>query len=74
MTPEENAMGILTIYENKGMEEARNKMQTMIAVNNDPVMRELIAVHAIVSAMQVDLGRSKDLISLTSFAKELSKD
>lgn len=72
-TPEENAMNILTIYEKQGAIQAKKELDLMTE-NNDEVMRELIAIHAIVSAMQVDLGRSKDLVGLTSYAKKISKD
>ncbi|MEP2935463.1 MAG: type 1 glutamine amidotransferase domain-containing protein [Gilvibacter sp.] len=71
ITDEENAVTVLTVYENQGLEKAKEKLEYMVVTEKKPVKRVLIAAHSMMGVMQADLGRFYDMVSLTKFAKSL---
>ncbi len=73
ITAEENAVKVLKMYEEQGSQQAKELIKQMISVENKPLLRILIAKHSIIAAMQGKLGRFFNLISLTSYAKSISK-
>ncbi len=73
ITGEENAIKVLELYEAEGSEKAKALIEQIVAVENKPLFRILIAKHGIVAAMQGKLGKFFSLIGLTSYAKSKSK-
>ena len=68
LTPEENAMLVLSSYDRLGHGAAKNLITEMTS-NALEMNRTLLAMHSIVAAMQWNFGKSIQLISLTSHAK-----
>ncbi len=71
-TGEENSVAILIAYETYGYDQASNVLTELRVRNQQPVNRELIAVHSIVAAMQWDVGKAFGLIRLLYQAKVLA--
>jgi putative intracellular protease/amidase len=69
VTAEENTINILITYEDKGIQQAKAKITSMLANEAQSIDRILFAVHTIVYAMQWELGKSIDMIRLLSFSK-----
>ena len=72
ITAEENSITLLSVYKNKGYDEAEAMMKNNIS-EGKPIARELIAMHGVVAAMQIKLGTFFDLISLLVSAKKESQ-
>jgi hypothetical protein len=68
ITSEENTINILLAYEEKGIQQAKAKITSMLENEAQSFDRILFAVHTIVYAMQWELGKSIDMIRLLSFA------
>jgi putative intracellular protease/amidase len=73
ITPEENAVKILSSYESAGYSAAKTSLEAMIQEAKS-LDRTLIAMHSIVSVMDWDFGKSYDLIRLLNHAKGLAKE
>lgn len=71
VTDEENAIKVLEIYETQGLEKAKEMLESMTVKQKKPVKRVLLAQHSIVGVMKGEMGRFKDMLSLTRFAKKL---
>ena len=71
-TAEENTVTILSTYQTQGYSEAKAKINTMLASQESPLDRNLLAMHSLVAAMQWNLNQSIDMIRLLSYAKSLS--
>ena len=69
ITPEENAVEILGVYQKKGYESAKKRI-TEMALNQTEMNRTLLAMHSIVSAMQWNFTKCFQLIGLLSHAKD----
>ncbi|WP_282087293.1 type 1 glutamine amidotransferase domain-containing protein [Aquimarina algiphila] len=74
ITPEENAMMVLKIYDTKGSHEAKKLIEEICVAENKPLARQLIASHSVVAAMRGNIGRFFNLVGLTSYAKSKSKN
>ena len=70
VTSEENAIKVLSRFENKDYEAAKEMISEM-ADNGLKLNRELLAVHSMVAAMQWDIVKSSRLISLLKHAKDV---
>jgi putative intracellular protease/amidase len=68
VTAEENTISILITYEDKGIQQAKAQITSMLANEDQSFDRILFAVHTIVYAMQWELGKSIDMLRLLSFA------
>ncbi|KGJ89963.1 type 1 glutamine amidotransferase domain-containing protein [Thalassotalea sp. ND16A] len=68
ITAEENTISIITTYEDEGIQQAKAKITSMLANEEQSFDRILFAVHTIVYAMQWELGKSIDMLRLLSFA------
>jgi len=64
-TPEENAIGILKTYETSGFSEALSELDELIQ-KRKLVQREVIAVHGVVAARNIEIGKMINLIRLIS--------
>ena len=73
ITAEENAVKVLQVYESHGSEKAKALIKTMASGKNMPMAREFIAMHGVVAAMEVRIGRFFSLIGLVSYAKKVSQ-
>ena len=67
-TSEEISGQILTVYHAEGTDAAKELIDDFISAG-EPINRELIGVHSIVSAMQLKPGKSADLIGLLRHIK-----
>lgn len=67
-TAEEQSVRIIKACQNQGVQEAKDLINQYSSANQ-PISRELIAIHSITSAMQFELGRSANLIRLLSYMK-----
>lgn len=72
-TSEENTIDILSIYETKGYDQGKLAIEDALVHKQKPIDRMLLAVHGIIAAMQWEIGKSYDLLGLTSYAKNISK-
>ena len=70
ITDEENAVQVLEMYENEGLEKAKELLKKMAVNEKKPIKRVLIATHSIVGVMKGEMGRFYDMLSLTKFAKK----
>jgi len=70
ITGEENAIKILTAYEEHGLQTAKDMIETMSVDQMKPIDRVLLAQHSIVAIMQGRMGRVTDMLSLTKYAKK----
>ncbi len=68
ITAEENTISILIAYEDKGIQQAKAKITSMLSNQEQSFDRILLAVHTIVYAMQWEIGKSIDMLRLLSFA------
>jgi putative intracellular protease/amidase len=68
ITAEENAINIIITYEEEGIEQAKAKITAMLANEEQSFDILLFAIHAAVSGMQWELGKTIDMIRLLSFA------
>lgn len=73
ITPEENAVNVLNVFETKGISEAKARLKSMKLEENKEIERILIAKHSVMAAMQGDFGRFFRLVRLTSYAKKMDK-
>ena len=69
ITGEENAIKVLTAYEDHGLQKAKDMIESMSVDQRIPVDRVLLAQHSIVAIMQGRMGRVTDMLSLTKYAK-----
>ena len=70
ITDEENAVKVLAMYENEGLQKAKELLKRMAVDEKKPINRVLIATHSIVGVMKGEMGRFYDMLSLTKFAKQ----
>jgi len=68
ITAEENAINILITYENEGIQQAKVKITSILSNKEQSFDKILFAIHAIVYAMQWEIGKSIDMLRLLSFA------
>jgi putative intracellular protease/amidase len=68
ITDEENAISIIITYEEEGIEQAKAKITAMLANEEQSFDIILFAMHAVVSGMQWELGKTIDMFRLLSFA------
>ena len=73
ITPEENSVKILSVYQEQGYAEAKETIKKMVSDQQIPISRSLLAAHSIVAAMQKKVSVSYDLVNLLAFAKSQSK-
>lgn len=73
ITTEENTISALSIYETKGYNEAKTKIEDLILHQQKPVDRTLLAMHSIVAAMDWNIGKAFELIKLLSYIKSISQ-
>jgi putative intracellular protease/amidase len=74
ITPEENAVHVLNVFETKGSKQAKALIKTMTMTENKEIERILIAKHSVIAAMQGEIGRFLGLVGLTSYAKKMNKN
>lgn len=74
ITSEENTISILSTYETKGYEEAKLEIEKFLFHQQKPIDRTLLAMHAVVAAMQWKVGKFYNLLGLASYAKSISGD
>jgi len=67
-TSEENTIDILIAYEEKGIQQAKAKITSMLTSDEQSFDRILLVVHTMVYAMQWEIGKSIDVLRLLSFA------
>ena len=72
ITAEENSINLLSIYKNKGYNEAKVMIKNNIS-EGKPIARELIAMHGVVAAMKMKLGTFFDLISVPNIKSQIAK-
>lgn len=73
LTPEENAVKILSDYESFGYNTAKESLERMFNQDSKSFDRTLIAMHSVVSIMDWNFGKSYDLIKLLAKAKNIKK-
>jgi len=71
ITGEENAVKVLAIYEENGLQKAKEMIEMMLVKEKKSVNRVLIAMHSIVAVMKGEASRFLDLIDLVSFTERL---
>lgn len=71
VTAEENAISILTAFEQDGYDGAKNELHRLLVDEKRTIDRQLIAVHAIIASMQWEFGDATQLTRLLSYAKGL---
>lgn len=69
ITPEENAVQILGVFQKEGYDPAKKRISEM-AVNQLELNRTLLAMHGVLEAMQWNLIKSVKLIGLLKHAKD----
>ncbi|MEQ8243522.1 type 1 glutamine amidotransferase domain-containing protein [Fulvivirga sp.] len=67
---EENSVSVLITYESKGFDAAKVEIDKSCKQDPRSIDRELIAVHSLVATMQLNLGKSFDLIQLLRYSNE----
>ena len=72
ITPEENAVNVLNVFETKGSSQAKALIKTMTLTEKKEIERILIAKHSVIAAMQGDIGRFFRLVGLTSYVKKMN--
>ncbi len=70
ITPEENTINVLGTYEDKGYQQARAHVKSILVNSDQSLDRALLAMHGVVSVMQFDFGKFYDLVSLLAFANK----
>ena len=70
-TGEENAVKVLSTFEEYGYDQAKKVITDMRTRDQSPLNRELIAIHSILAAMQGDLVKAVKIIGLLKYAKSL---
>ena len=73
ITPEENAVDVLNVFETMGISKAKARLKSMKLEEKKEIERILIAKHSVMAAMQGDFGRFFRLVRLTSYAKKMDK-
>lgn len=73
LTPEENAVTVLQIYDAKGSKKAKSLIADFYNQRQLKVERVLIAKHSIIAAMRGDIGRFFGLVRLTAYTKKVAK-
>lgn len=68
-TGEENTVSILNTYERKGFGAAKAQIKSLLAQDNKPINRILLAMHIVVAGMQAEIGKSFDILKLLAAAK-----
>jgi putative intracellular protease/amidase len=68
ITAEENTISLLLTYEDRGYQQAKAKLHSMLNNIKQPLDRDLLAIHSLVASMQWDLKKSYDLIRLLVIA------
>lgn len=71
-TASENAVMVLNTYKQQGYEDAKRLVNTLSSDGDREISRNLIAMHALVAAMQGELTRSFGIIGLLRYTKSLS--
>ena len=74
ITPEENAVNVLNVFETRGSSQAKAMIKTMILAEKKEIERILIAKHSVIAAMQGDIGRFFRLVGLTSYVKKMNNN
>lgn len=67
-TPEEQSVDVLGAYELAGYNDAKEMLTTYCESNPRSVDRELVAIHSLVAAMQLKLGKAFELVQLLSYS------
>ncbi len=70
ITAEENAVEILSVYHNKGLQKAKETIKRIAKKEKKYIDRALIAKHSIVAVMQGNIGQFLDILKITSYAKK----
>ncbi len=70
VSPEEQSVVILKSYEEDGYANALETLNTICEINPYAIDRELLAVHSLVSAMQLDFIKSGQLIRLLQMSNQ----
>jgi len=68
ITAEENAVQVLKVYETEGYYQAKLVVSDYCSQNETSVDRELLAVHSLLSAYRLKLGKSVNLIRLLKYS------
>ena len=71
ITDEENAIRVLSVYKTEGKQNAKEIITQLLLEEKQPFNRVLLAKHGILAAMQGEMGKFFNLISLVSYAKKL---
>jgi putative intracellular protease/amidase len=74
ITGEENAGRVLLVYEKEGADKAKELIDKLLIQEKKPVYRLLMASHAVIAAMNGEIGRFFGLLGLVSYAKKTSKN
>ena len=74
ITGEENAIQVLEAFEMEGSQKAKELIDEMSSGKDQPIARELIAIHSLLAAMKGQPGKFVSLINLTSYAKGKATD
>lgn len=72
ITGEENAIKILQVYENEGSDKARALVDKLLVKEKKSIDRMLLVSHSVIASMKGEIGRSFDLLRLTSYVKKKS--
>ncbi|MEL6560690.1 MAG: type 1 glutamine amidotransferase domain-containing protein [Bacteroidota bacterium] len=67
---EENTIGILKLYENRGYHKAKKKLDEYCKKDSWSVDRELLGIHALLAAYQFRLAKSTELTMLLSHSNK----
>ena len=68
---QENSVALLQLYQKEGRDAAKDTLKNWLTEKHTNVDRFLLAQHCLVAALQGKLGKTKDLLSLLSLAKNL---
>lgn len=68
-TGDEYSTEILGIFEQRGYREARIHLMSLMKISNNPVNHSLIAMHAVVAGMKMEVVKTFQLLILASAAK-----
>jgi len=60
---------VLEVFETEGSKKAKELIDAMSTTEDQPIARELIAIHGLMAAMKGQPGKFVSLVSLTSYAK-----
>ena len=71
ITDEENAVKALMIYEEEGLNKAKEFIKETLQEKQEPISRLLIAKHSIMAAMQGKIAGFTNILSLASYTKTL---